>query len=270
MNDSASPNGGTYSTILGIQRRTNPPNTLAPNKEEKTNLGTIIEESLEREMFVRIQKNLILIKVLADSCGKAVLTIPNRPEKDTREPISNRKEITVTVFKQAIEHVKAAQRRVSAIISPLVFQLYPDQIEAITLYMADAAMACAQGQDIPMGLINEIELPRAQEELSLDNKELSSSSKTGIQNSTISHGEEGMENLDRLVKLRSREYYLFIASIYLSENVEQMDKIFRNKVEKLTRLILPDINSIENACSRINKICTKENKWVWSSDFKTF
>ncbi len=249
----------------------NVPKTSGPNQEgKKKNLDTIIEESLEREMFVRIQKNLILIKALADSCSKATpLAIANKAGKDSiRESIPSREEISV--FRQAIEQAKAAQRRVSAIVSPLVYQLYPDQIDTITLYIADVTMACAEDQDLPMGLLSEIELPKAQEELlSLDNEELINS-KIGIQNSTITHG--GIESREHksVNNLRSREYYLCVASICLSETVDQMDKLFQTKVEKLMKLIRPDITSIENACSRINKLFSKKKKWVWSSDFKTF
>lgn len=273
MNGPASPNAGTSSTIIRTEGRTIVTNApTAPNKDEKSNLTKIIEKSLEREIFVRIQKNLILLKVLADSSSKAGLTISTRSGKDAREQILNNK--TITAFQQAIEQVKAAERRVSAIISSLVFQLYPDQVEAITLYMADVTMACAANQDIPMGLLNEIELPRVQKELSYDNEVLSS--KKAIQDPRTSNNNEengAFESYDQSAYFRSREYYLYLASIYLSETVEQMDKIFGKEVEKLTKLIRPEIASIENACSRIHKIWTKhtmkQNKWVWNSDFKT-
>jgi hypothetical protein len=270
VNDSASSNGVNYSTVLGIQRTSNVSKASTPDKNETANnLGTIIEESLEREIFVRMQKNLILLKLLGDSCSKAALSIPNRTGKDPRAQIPSREECIMV--QQSIAQVKAAERRISAIVSPLVYQLYPEQIEAITLYMADAAMACAESQDIPMALLDEIELPRAQEEFSLESNKERDRGKTWIQDSTISRGGGGVKDREQSAKLLpSREHCLFVASVYLSETVEQLDKLFREKVEKLTRLIRPDIASIEIACSRINKICTRENKWAWSSDFKTF
>ncbi len=230
----------------------------AVQNNQKSELVRIIDQSLQREIFVRIQKNLILIKVLADAAQKKFERAA--VEKNGGDPAAN---TTIAVFHQALEQVKASQRRVSSVFAPLVFQLYPDQVETITLYMADVTMACAKNKEaLPLQLLNAIELPKVQKELSEAKSLLPD----------LSSQESGNE-VDRSKYFSSREYYLFLASIYLSETVEQLDTIFGNEVRRLTKLIRPEITAMENACSKIHKIHVKnhakKSKWSWSSDFKT-
>lgn len=240
---------------------------LTSNQKEKLHLATIIERSLQREIFVRIQKNLILIKVLADSTIKLGMTMPDNSGETQEVDLTPKALMT---FQQAVEQIRASQRRVSAVFAPLVFQLYPEQVETITLYMADATMACATKQEtLPIELLNEIELPKVQKEFSDANE---TSSKTTMLDAITNDGEKSEDN-SQPKYLRSKEYYLFLSAIYLSETIEQLETTFGDEVEKLTKLIRPEITAMENACSKIHKIYTKhgarQRKWSWTSDFKT-
>ncbi len=260
--------GEPYGEVLFHGEKTQTTKTNTVDKNEKLHLSTIIDKSIQREMFIRIQKNLILLKVLADSIFKVRKGIYERSGKEGQVPVPNPN--AFAVFQQALERVKASQRRISAIFSPLVFQLYPDQVETLTLYMADITMACAANQDLPVGLLNEIELPRVQQGFS-DAYQVASN-KIAIQDRAESNVKNS-GSVDQSEYIFSREYHLFLASIYLSETVEQMEKTLGTEVEKLTKLIRPEITALENTCSKIHNIFTKnlekQSKWTWRSDFKT-
>jgi hypothetical protein len=262
--------GERYEEVFGDIESKKPVKAIPVKKKQELQLATIIDKSIQREMFVRLQKNLILVKILADSTIKLGIGFAQKSGKDIHEPLLNPK--TSAEFQQALEQVKSSQRRVSAIFSPLAFQLYPEQFETLAMYTADITVACAGNQDLPVGLLNEIELPRVQKEFS-DAHEILSSNKTTIQNPAV-RDLENRETNDRSAYLFSREYHLFLASIYLSEAVEQMEKVLGNEVEKLTKLIRPEVTTLENACSKIHKIFTrsleKQGKWAWRLDFKTF
>ena len=261
--------GEPYEEVLYQGEKTQTTHTNTVNKNEKLHLATIIEKSIQREMFIRVQKNLILLKVLADSIIKLRTGIHERSGKEARVPVPNTN--AFAMFQQAVERVRASQRRISAIFSPLVFQLYPDQVETLTLYMADITMACAANQDLPVGLFNEIDLPRVQKEFS-DAYQVASN-KPPIQIRADGNEKDG-GSADQSDYLFSREYHLFLAAIYLSETVEQMEKTLGTEVEKLTKLIRPEITALENTCSKIHNIFTKnlerENKRSWRLDFKAF
>lgn len=45
----------------------------------------------------------------------------------------------------------------------LVFQLYPEHVETITLYMADVTRGCASKEEsLPIDVLNDIQLPNVQ------------------------------------------------------------------------------------------------------------
>jgi hypothetical protein len=246
-----------------------PTKSVNGEQKQKSHLGSVIDKSIRREMFVRIQKNLILLKVLADSTAKLGIAISQKTEKDAKEPLLNPRNLAE--FKEALEQVKTSQRRISAVFSPLAYQLYPDQVDTLTSYMADLTLACAGNQDLPVGLLNEIELPRVQKEfVSVSGGTISS--EPVVQNTAVVSRDKQTDNSGSAY-LFSREYHLFLASIYLSEAVDQMEKVLGDEVEKLSKLIRPEVMALENACSMIHKIFTrsfeKQAKWAWRSDFKT-
>lgn len=79
----------------------------------------------------------------------------------------------------------------------------------------------------------------------------------------------GVEEESPMKYLRSLEHHLFLASIYLSETIEQVERTFSDEpvVKRLLNLIRPGIDSIENACSKIHRIYSgvlaKKSKWKW-------
>jgi hypothetical protein len=235
-----------------------------------SHLATVIHKSVQSELFVGIQKNLILIKVLADTASKFGIEIPDRFEGDGDGNNGLAPELSGELDR-AIQQVRASQRKVASVFTPLVFQLYPEHVETITLYMADVAMACASREDsLPRDLLNDIQLPNVKAKMlesgKEDNDEFS-------QESLVMNG-DGV-GLGPIKYLRSLEHYLFLASIYLSETIEQVEKTFSDEfeVKRLVNLIRPEIDSIQNACSKIHRIYSsalaKHSKWSWHSDFKT-
>jgi hypothetical protein len=230
-------------------------------------IATVIHKSVQSELFVGVQKNLILIKVLADSASKFGMEIPDKFEDAEVRGLAPQ---LSEELNQAIQQVRASQRKVSSIFTPLVFQLYPEHVETITLYMADVAMACASKEEsIPIDLLNDIQLPNVQAKMLEYDRENTDESNPEIMN------DGGVEERGPMKYLRSLEHYLFLASIYLSETIEQVERTFSDELEvkRLVKLIRPEIDSIENACSKIHKIYSgalaKQSKWKWHSDFKT-
>ena len=231
-------------------------------------IATVIHKSVQSELFVGVQKNLILIKVLADSASKFGIEIPDKFEEDA-EASGVAPQLSAELS-QAIQQVRASQRKVSSIFTPLVFQLYPEHVETITLYVADVTMACASKENsLPIDLLNDIQLPNVQAKMLEYDRELMDESNPEIMN------DGGVEEQAPMKYLRSLEHYLFLASIYLSETIEQVERTFSDELEvkRLVKLIRPEIDSIENACSKIHKIYSgafaKQSKWKWHSDFKT-
>jgi hypothetical protein len=231
--------------------------TARTKHARKSHLANVIRSSVQSEIFVRIQKNLILIKALSDSTRKARIRTAN-PRKDS-----------TLALDQAIQQIKSSQRKVSKIFTPMVFRLYPEHVEAIVQYIMDVTEACASKRGrLSTTLLNEIETPKVQMEMQDTNEE--------SKEQEMDLDSDKNETKKKPKHFQSREYYLCLSSIYLSETIEQMERAFTDEVEvqKLTRLIRPEITALENACSKIYKICyknlpTRARKWSWRTEFKT-
>jgi hypothetical protein len=230
-----------------------------PKSQGRSQLGEIIHLSLQSEMFVRMQKTLILIKILSESLNhnEAHIFSNESSDKDDKLPLNPKHAIAIS---QALQQVKASVRKISAIFSPIVFQLYPERVETITKYMANASMACARANEgLPADLLNDIQLPRVQAEISGEDMKIPQSP-----------GQSAFKGYPG-----SQEHCLFLASIYLGETIEQMDRIFDDEaeIERLLKLIRPEIFAMEAASSKIHQILSnhkaEKRKWSWHSEFKT-
>jgi hypothetical protein len=240
--------------------------------KQESELGSIIHKAIRREIFIRIQKNLILLRVLADSTAKLATSVLQKTSNTPNESAIS--QVVLLDSLQSLEQVRASQRRVSAVFSPLAYQLYPDQVEALTSYMADLTSACSGNQELPVGLLNEIELPRVQKQFTPDSQIISSTKPVPENVTLFGAGKQGSNNnCEGGATLFSREYHLFLASIYLSEALDQMERVLGSEVEKLARLMRPEVTALENACSKIHKVFTrtleKQPKWACRLDFKT-
>ena len=241
-------------------RERQPSDSDTPRKRSRSShLAAVIRKAVQSETFVRMQKNLILIKVLSDSTSRARVHASN-PSKSSKLALA-----------QAIQQAKASVRMISKIFTPLVFRLYPEHIETIMQYTEDAAEAgAAKRRRLPFTLLNDIELPRVQ--MDLEGIDRNSREK---RDSFENESDREQSEKKKIRSLQSREYYLLLSSIYLSETFEQIEKTFGEDIEvqKLAKLVRPEISALENACSKIYKICYKNlparpRKWKWSSDFR--
>jgi hypothetical protein len=226
----------------------------------------IIDRSVQQEIFARIQKNLILIKVLAESVSKFGNSLSKKSGKEN-DAFLNFKESAE--LQHALAQIKASQRRISSIFSPLALQLFPEQVEPLLAYTVNITMICAGNQELPSGLFDDIELPTAQKRVSFANE-----SATG--GNLVRNGvgvDERKESVDRSAYFISKEYHLFLASIYLSEALENMEKAQGHEASKLVKVVRPEVMALENACSKIHNIFSKglerDTKWSWRSSFRT-
>jgi hypothetical protein len=252
------------------------------NEDAKSPLAFLIENSIQREIFLRIQKILILLKVLAESSEKqGMLRITTTSDVSSNflkgEPSADLGTIRQG-YHQAIQQVRTSAQRLFSIFSPVVFQLYPEQLDIMTSYLTKLTMVCSAEENPPVNLLSEIELPIVRKYLTdFTEKDQEAFRRNAIQESTI-HTVVGIDERGSAQQYQntaySKEYLLYLASIYLSETLEQLERAFEEDVEKLLKLIRPEVFAIENACSKIHRVCVpnraKSKKWTWKSEFKTY
>lgn len=218
-------------------------------------------------MLVRISKNLLAIKVLADSI-----------ERKRHFGKRSRSSSESIALQQAIAQVKSSQSRVWAIFSPVVYRLHPEHAQTIADYL-DSLRSLCSGKKLPMNLLNGIELPKIQFDMMNRSGEMDSG------HHQLQEGEKQQEPKSDTASsagfsphksyLSSREYFLLLASIYLSESIEQMEHTFGDEleVERLVRLLRPEITQMENASSNTYKIVHRNSPaprhaWSWHVEFK--
>jgi hypothetical protein len=202
---------------------------------------------------LRIQKNLVLAKVLADSTIKLAST-ENQKFLDGNYCAPLLTSESFSEVSQMLDQVKASLQTVTAAFSPVALQLYPEQADALESYVKKISDDCGGDQDLPVGLLNEFEDSR-DEVASEGEANGGTRFKLAIKNLAIDDA-KNVEKNDPTSCLFSREYHLFLASIYLSEAFERIERT-NKEFQLLVKVIGPEIATIENVCSKIHNIFTK-------------
>jgi hypothetical protein len=222
----------------------------------KSRLAKAVRRAIEAEIFLRIEKNLLAIKILVE----AIENRRNRLKQDSR---------------QALQEIKSSQGRISSIFDRMVYRLYPEQVDSIARFIATTAKSCAQRR-LPLSLLNDIQMPRIRYGSENDpvNMDANDVAEEAADESSLRRGKR--DGWDEERRLRSREYYLFLASIYLNESVEEMWRILADEMEirRLVKLLRVEVAEIENKAGHIyrekavRKRLAVKKKWGWTNRLK--